>query len=167
MDNTDIYRCFQILNEEPKLFFQKENIADKLQCFDTIQKVGTPGVIDSLMRFWLLKVERVNLNEVHDHIIQFILKQQFSEEFYIKINRLDDKTRLRFYKTYLGNKHPTKEQINRISADKNFLVRLELIKHLSAFDIDTQRELIAALTSVKQRRCLKKRKRYCKLRDSE
>lgn len=41
MEYTDINSCIQILHEKPKWFFQKENIADKLKCFDTIQKVGT------------------------------------------------------------------------------------------------------------------------------
>ncbi len=222
MDYTDINRCIQILHENPKLFFQKENLADKLQCFDTIQKVGTPSTIYSLIEFlrsgnvliqtkaaetilllfgklkslneyadtlkhlpiktgdldfyrvdfdertyqlllgiaslnsigyvrekavkelarlkntnglkfillrlgdwvtavrkvateatfsfleetyidallkqlptidWLLNVERVDLREIHNRIIQFILSQEFYEEFYNKIKRLDDKTR--------------------------------------------------------------------------
>lgn len=272
MDYTDLNSCIQILHEKPKWFFQKENIADKLQCFDTIQKVGTPSTIYSLIQFlrsdnlliqakaaetilnlfgklkslneyadtlkhlpiekndldfyrvdfdektylqllgiaslnssgyvrekavkelarlknadglkfillrhgdwvaavrkaategtssflensyiddllkqlptidWLLKVERVDLSDVHNKVIQFILSQDFSEEFYSKIKRLDDKTRFRFYKAFLSNKHPSKEQIHKISADKNFLVRLEVIKHVSAFNTDTQKELIA------------------------
>lgn len=234
MDYTDLNHCIQILSERPKWFFQKDNIGDKLQCFDTIQKVGTPSTIYSLIQFlksdnfllqtkaaetilflfgklkslneyadtlkhlpieksdldfyrvdfdektylqllgiaslnssgyvrekavkelarlknadglkfillrlgdwvaavrkaatdgtlsflenchiddlliqlptidWLLKVERVDLSEVHDRIIQFILNQNFSEELYNKIKRLDDKTRFRFYKTLLSNKH--------------------------------------------------------------
>jgi HEAT repeat protein len=271
MDYTDIHSCIQILHEKPKWFFQKENIADKLLCFDTIQKVGTPSTIYSLIQFlrsdnlliqtkaaetilflfrklkslneyadtlkhvpieksdldyyrvdfdektylqllgiaslnssgyvrekavkelarlknadglkfiflrlgdwvsevrkaategtlsflessyiddllkqlptidWLLNVGRVDLSEIHDRIIQFILSQNFSEEFYNKIKRLDDKSRFRFYKTFLSKKLPRQEQIDRISADKNLLVRLELIKHLSAFDADTQEKLI-------------------------
>ncbi|RZK09196.1 MAG: hypothetical protein EOO46_13700 [Flavobacterium sp.] len=272
MDYTDINRCIQILHEKPKLFFQKENIADKLQCFDTIQKVGTPSTIYSLIEFlrsgnvlmqtkaaetilflfgklkslndytdtlkhlpiktsdldfyrvdldektyvqllgiatlnssgyvrekavkelarlknadglkfillrlgdwvgvvrkaateaifsflentyiddllkqlptidWLLKVERVDLSEVHNRIIHFILNQEFSEEFFGKIKRLDGKTRLQFYKAFLSNKLPSREQLNRLITDKNFLVRLELLKHLSSFDTITQKELIA------------------------
>lgn len=272
MNHTDLNHCIQILSERPKWFFQKDNIADKLRCFDTIKKVGTPSTIYSIIQFlrsdniliqtkaaetilflfgklkslneyedtlkhlpieeshldfyrvdydektylqllcisslngsgyvrekavkelarlknaealkfillrlgdwvaavrkaategtlsflgityiddllkqlstidWLLKVERVDLSDVHDSVIQFILSQDFSEEFYNKIKRLDDKTRFRFYKAFLSNRHPTKEQIDKISADKNFLVRLELIKHLSGCDTVTQKELIA------------------------
>src|SRR5687768_10661806 len=51
MDYTDINDCIKILNERPKWFFQKENIADKLQCFDTIQQVGTPRTINWLISF--------------------------------------------------------------------------------------------------------------------
>jgi HEAT repeat protein len=110
-------------------FLEKSYIDDLLKQLPTID--------------WLLKVERVDLSEVHDRIIHFILSQDFSEEFYNKIKRLDDKTRFRFYKAFLSNRHPSKEQILKISADKNFLVRLQLIKHFSAFDTDTQKELIA------------------------
>jgi len=273
MDYTDINRCIQVLNEKPKWFFQKENIVDKLQCFDTIQKLGTPNTIYSLIEFlrndniliqtkaaetilllfgklkslneyadilkylpiknedldfykvdfdektyagllciaslnsngyvrekavkelarlknpeglkfilfrlgdwvlavrkatsevivsflentyiddllrqlptidWLLKVERVDLSEIHCRIIQFILSQEISDEFYVKINCLDEKTRYRFYKIFLSNTKPTKEQINKISHDKNFLVRLELIKHISVFETNIQKELIEA-----------------------
>jgi len=273
MDYTDINRCIQILHEKPRLFFQKEDLTDKLQCFDTIQKVGTPSTIYSLIEFlrsgnvlvqtkaaetvlslfgklkslneyaadtlkqlpiktgdldfyrvdfdektyqqllgiaslnssgyvrekavkelarlkrtdglkfillrlgdwvtavrkaateatfsfleetyiddllkqlptidWLLNVERVNLREIHNRIIQFILSQEFSEDFYNKIKRLDDKTRLRFYKAFLSNKLPTKEQLKRLINDNNFLVRLEVLKHLSNFDTVTQKEVIA------------------------
>jgi HEAT repeat protein len=271
MDYTDIHSCIQVLHEKPKWFFQKENIADKLQCFDTIQNVGTPSTIYSLIQFlrsdnlliqtkaaetilflfrklkslneyadtlkhlpieksdldyyrvdfdektylqllgiaslnssgyvrekavkelarlkntdglkfillrlgdwvsavreaategtlsflessyiddllkqlptidWLLKVGRVDLSEIHDRIIQFILIQNFSEEFYNKIKRLDNKSRFRFYKSFLSKKLPSQEQIDKICADNNFLVRIELIKHLSAFDADTQKKLI-------------------------
>jgi hypothetical protein len=51
MDYSDINSCIQILHEKPNWFFQKDNIADKLQCFDTIQKVGTPSTIYSLIQF--------------------------------------------------------------------------------------------------------------------
>ncbi len=272
MDYTNLDNCIQILHEKPKWFFQKENIADKLQCFDTIKTVGTATTIYSLVQFlrsdniliqakaaetilflfgklkslndysdtlkhlsivesdlnfyrvdfdektylhllgiaslngngyvrekavkelarlknatglkfiilrlgdwvgavrkvakeavlsflentyidhllqqlstidWLLKVERVDLSEVHDRIIKFIVSQNFSEDFYNKIKGLDDKTRFQFYKTFLCYKNPTQEQILKISADKNFLVRLQLTKHLSAFDTNTQKELTA------------------------
>jgi HEAT repeat protein len=271
MDYTDINQCIQTLNERPKWFFQKENIAEKLQCFDTIQKVGTPTTIYSLFSFlksdntliqeksaetilhlfaklksqndyadslkhltidksdldlyrvdfdekiylqllgiaslnssgyvrekavreiarlkntnglkfilyrlsdwvlpvrkaateainsfldtayidqllkelstidWLLNIKRVDLTETHSRIIQFILNQDFSEEFYNKIIRLDDKIRLRYYKNFFKHKKPSKEQIKNIVKDKNFLIRLEVLKHLTAFDTTFQKELI-------------------------
>jgi HEAT repeat protein len=270
---AEINRCIEILHEKPRLFFQREDIGNKLQCLDTIQKIGTPGNIYSLIEFlkgnnvliqskaaetilslfgklgslneytvalkhlpiktsdldyyridfdertyahllgiaslnrngyvrekavqelarlkntiglkfilfrlgdwvvavrkaateavlsflddaficdllkqlptieWLLKVERVSLIEVHNRIIEFILSQEFSNEFYNKINRLNDKARFLYYKIFLGNKIPTNEQVNKISHDKNFLVRLELVKRLPAFDTDVQKELITS-----------------------
>jgi HEAT repeat protein len=272
MNSTDIHQCIQILHEKPKWFFRKENISDKLQCFDTIQNFGTPSAIYFLTRFlrndnaliqtkavetilflfgklkslndfsnalkhlhigesdldfyridfdeityvqllgiaslngngyvrekavrelsrlkntdglrfillrlgdwvvevrkaatagvlsflesryidnwlkqltaidWLLKVERVDLREIHNQIIQFILSQDFSEEFYNKIKRLDEKSRFRFFKILLGNRQLNIEQLNKIIKDKNFLVRLNLIKHLSSFDTAIQAQLIA------------------------
>ena len=272
MDYTDINDCIQLLNERKKWSFRKDDISEKLQCFDTIQKIGAPTTIYSLIGFlrndnplirtkaaetilflfgklkslneyadalkhlpivkndldyyrvdfeektylqllgiaslnssgyvrekavkelarlknpdglkfillrlgdwvvevreaaiegissflennyiedllkqlptidWLLKVERVDLSPVYNRIIQFILSQEFSEEFFIKIKNYDDKTRRRFYKAFLSNKRPTKEQLIIIREDKSFLVKLELIKHLSTFDIDDQKELIA------------------------
>ena len=51
MDYSDINYCIKILNERPKWFFQKDNIVEKLHCFNTIQKVGTPATIYSLIKF--------------------------------------------------------------------------------------------------------------------
>lgn len=271
MDYTDINHCIQILNERPKWFFQKDNIAEKLQCFDTIQEIGTPSIIYSLFGFlksdnaviqeksaetilhlfsklksqndyadslkhlnvdksdldsyrvdfdektylqllgiaslnssgyvrekavkelarlknadglkfillrlsdwvvlvrkaateainsymdtayideflkqlstidWLLNVKRVDLTETHKRIIEFILKQEFSDEFYSKINQLDDKTRLRCYRNLFKHTKPSKEQVSSIFKDKSFLIRLEVLKQLSFFDTEFQKELI-------------------------
>src|SRR5688572_27208209 len=51
MDYTDITHCLKILHDRPNWFFQKENIAEKLQCLDTIQQVGSPSTIYSLISF--------------------------------------------------------------------------------------------------------------------
>ncbi|HWI94431.1 MAG TPA: hypothetical protein VNT20_24335 [Flavisolibacter sp.] len=121
-----------------------------------VRKAATAGVLSFLeSRYidnwlkqltaidWLLKVERVDLREIHNQIIQFILSQDFSEEFYNKIKRLDEKSRFRFFKILLGNRQLNIEQLNKIIKDKNFLVRLNLIKHLSSFDTAIQAQLIA------------------------
>jgi HEAT repeat protein len=121
-----------------------------------VRKAATEGIlsfletryIDSFLKElptidWLLKVERVDLRELHSKIIEFILSQDFSEEFYDKIDHLDDKTRLRFYKALLTDRRPSKEQVDKICADTNFLVRLELLRHFSSFPVDSQKELIA------------------------
>jgi HEAT repeat protein len=271
MDYSDITNCLKILNDRPNWFFQKENINEKLQCFDTIQQVGSPSTIYSLISFlrsnntliqtkaaetviylfsklkslndyadslkhldidkrdlesyridfdertyvqilgiaslngngyvremavkelerlknadglkfillrlgdwveavrkaateavfsflkdayinywlkqlsiidWLLKVERVDLGEVHSRIIQFVINQDFSEEFFKKIKQLDDKARFQFYKNFLSKKSPTRQEIYRIVADKNFLVRAELLKRLTLFEPTVQRELL-------------------------
>lgn len=271
MDYATIHRCIQILHEKPRWFFQRDNVSEKLQCFDTIQKLGSPSTINSIFHFlrsdnfliqtkaaesitvlfgklkslkdyadtlkhlnieendfdfyrvnfdektyftlvgiaslngsgyvrekavkeitslrngeglkfillrlgdwvaavrkaanqgvlsyleiryiddllqqlpaidWLLQVKRSDLSEIHHRLIQFILSQDLTLEFYNKVAQLDDKTRLYFYRIYLCNKKPTKEQLFWISEDANFLVRIELIKYLSAFDTDAQKVLI-------------------------
>jgi HEAT repeat protein len=274
MDHTDITRCIEILNEKPKRFFQKENIANKLQCFHTIQQVGAANMIyfvfsylrsdntllqakaaetvlflfvknkslsaysdtlkhvnikegdldffrldfdektyvqllgiaslngngyvrekavkelarlknteglkfillrlgdwveevrkaateavaayldevyiDALLQQlpvidWLLKVERVDLSGIHSCIIQFIINQDFTNGFYNKVKRLDNKTRFRLYKSFLASKNLGKEQVYKIVADSNFLVRNELLKQLLRFDPALQMELIKKL----------------------
>jgi HEAT repeat protein len=273
MDYIDINHCIQVLNEKPKWFFQKDNIAEKLQCLDTIKKAGTPSTIYSLFGFlksdnkliqeksaetilqlfsklksqndytdslkhlnidksdldlfrigfgertylqllgiaslnssgyvrekavkelarlkntaglkfillrlsdwvlpvrqaaseainsyldiayidellkqlsiidWLLNVKRVDLTKTHSRIIEFIFKQEFSDDFYHKIKRLDDKTRLRYYKKFFKHAKVNKEQAIRIFSDKNFLIRLEVLKQLSFFDTEFQKEFITA-----------------------
>ena len=271
MNHTEVDNCIRILKEKPTGFLRKENISEKLQCFDTIQKVGTSHTIYFLIDFlkhdnillrikaaetivylfakikslndytdalkhlpiktsdldfyrvdfdtsiyvkllciaslnssgyvreksvkelssiknpeglkfillrlgdwvdpvrkiateailsflessyiddllkqletidWLLKVKRIDLREIHTRIIQFILSHDFSDEFYNKIKRLNDKTRFRFYKKFLSNKKLTAEQLNKIMGERNFLVRLHLMKHLSSLDTVTQKEVI-------------------------
>ncbi|HWJ29769.1 MAG TPA: HEAT repeat domain-containing protein, partial [Flavisolibacter sp.] len=95
---------------------------------------------------WLLVVERVDLREVYNRITDFILSQDLSEEFYLKIKQLDDKARFYFFKTFLSN-FPSSEHLSWLMGDKNFLVRLELVKHLSNLNEVTQKELIARLLS--------------------
>jgi hypothetical protein len=101
---------------------------------------------------WLLNVKRVDLTETHSHIIQFILNQDFSEEFYNKIIRLDDKIRLRYYKNFFNHRKPSKGQIENIVKDKNFLIRIEVLKHLTAFDTIFQKKLIGGFLQDKSAR---------------
>ena len=91
---------------------------------------------------WLLNVKRVNLTETHNRIIQFNLNEEFSAEFHNKINRLDDKTRLLYFRNFFNHKKPSKEQIKSIVKDKNFLIRIEVLKHLPTFETTFQEELI-------------------------
>ena len=101
---------------------------------------------------WLLNVKRVDLVETHTRIIGFILKQEFSDEFYNKIKRLDDKTRLHYYKNLFRCTKPSKEQLSKIVKDKNFLIRLEVLKQVSLIDPEAQKQLIAASLTDKSAR---------------
>jgi len=271
MDYTDINNCVQILNEKSKWFFQKDNIAEKLQCLDTIQNIGRPitiysvvgllksnnsliqekaaetilhlfgklrsqneyiealkhldiekgdldfyradfeektyvqllgiaslnssgyvrekavnelirlknpegikyilirlsdwvapvrkaaeegimsfleiAYIDELLKLlpfidWLLDVKRTDLTEIHNRIVRFIVSQEFSNDFVNKIKSLEDKIRFRFYRNFFKQINPNEGQINKIATDSNFLIRLEVLNHLSVFDAGFQKELI-------------------------
>lgn len=273
MSYTDINYCLQILNGEPRWFFDKEKVAEKIQSLDAIQQIGTPHTIYYIVRFlksnnsairqkcaetilhlfgkldswnsymdclkhlsinntdldlyklyfdektylqllgiaslnsdgyvrekavkelralrdlngfkfillrladwvlpvriaamealesylnialiedllkqlpiidWLLQVNRVDLTATHHRIIKFIINQEFSADFYNKIKHLNDKTRLRFYIHLLKHTTPGKDHISLMVKDKNFLIRLEVLKIASQFDLEFRKELITA-----------------------
>lgn len=93
----------------------------------------------------LLKIKRVDLTETHKWLIQFIVSQEHSIEFSGLLNHLDDKTRLAYYKHLFRYKKTTEEQIPGLIKDKNFLVRLEVLKQLTAFDTNFQKKYIQVL----------------------
>src|SRR5882757_1056967 len=107
MDYTDINQCIQTLNERPKWFFQKENIAEKMQCFDTIQKVGTPTTIYSLISF--LKSDNSLIQEKSaETILHLFAKLKSQNDYADSLKHLSiDKSDLDLYrvdfdeKTYL------------------------------------------------------------------
>jgi hypothetical protein len=49
--HKELQKCIQILNEKPKGLFKRENIAEKLQCFNRIQEFGKGSAINPLMPF--------------------------------------------------------------------------------------------------------------------
>lgn len=68
-----------------------------------------PGCLDALLQElptidWLLKVQRVDLSDMHHRIHAFILDQSEAPGFFQRINTLNDRTRYRFYKLYVAGK---------------------------------------------------------------
>src|SRR5689334_20156367 len=51
MNYADLNSCIRVLTEKPKWFFQKDNVTEKLQCFETIQKLGPPRYIHFLIQY--------------------------------------------------------------------------------------------------------------------
>lgn len=274
MNSPEIIKCIQIIQKKPKWFFQQNDIAEKLACFDIIRKIGTPSAIYALTDFlksdnvairqksaetilhlysqvkfqksyndslkhlqidikdlsgyrvnlsediylqlvhiaslnsdgytrefavgeiirlnkseslkfllfrlsdWvvqvreiataginfflkiefsdqfirelptidaLLRVKRVDLRSVHTRIITFILSEELSREFWVKLNQFDDRVRLLYLKHYLSNRKPAEETIKKISNDRNFMVRLEIIRFLPQYDRSFQLELVEKL----------------------
>lgn len=92
---------------------------------------------------WLLKVQRVDLSDIHQRINTFILEGAEKSEFYNRINKLSESSRYRFYKLLIANRPLTPEQIDRLSHDRNSLVRIAVLKMLTGFDRAIQEKLIA------------------------
>ncbi len=91
---------------------------------------------------WLLKVQRVDLSDIHHRINAFILAGVDEPGFYNRINALNDSSRHRFYKLYIATKPLTPELVGLLSRDRNFLVRHLLLRQLPVFDTATQEKLI-------------------------
>jgi HEAT repeat protein len=51
MNSEEINKCIQLLHKKPKWFLQREDIDEKLRCFDLIGKYGIPSTIYHLTDF--------------------------------------------------------------------------------------------------------------------
>ena len=91
---------------------------------------------------WLLKVQRVDLSDIHHLINAFILDGVDEPGFQHRINALNESSRHRFYKLYIATKPLTPELVGLLSRDGNFLVRHLLLRQLPVFDTATQEKLI-------------------------
>jgi hypothetical protein len=106
-----------------------------------------PAFIDEILKQlplieWLLTVERSNLTGIYNEIYQFIFGFEFNEFFYQKLNRLGDKIKFIYVRNYL-NSNPVNGKIFEIlSADKLFLVKIELLRHIEKLDDETQKRFI-------------------------
>jgi HEAT repeat protein len=92
---------------------------------------------------WLLEVQRTDLSANHSEIIEFILSHDLTTEFYKKLKRCDEKTRLIYFRLFLNSKEINEEVAAIVSADKNYLIRAELIKHIKHLEAAKQDELIS------------------------
>lgn len=91
---------------------------------------------------WLLQVQRTDLVNIHKVIIAFVFSNELTDDFYKKLKKFDDKTRLIYFRNYLKAKVVNADIVNLISKDKNYLVRAELIKHIQHLDTSTRKELV-------------------------
>ncbi|THU38145.1 hypothetical protein FAM09_15795 [Niastella caeni] len=111
-------------------FMKPEYISDFLNEISTIE--------------WLLIVERVDLRVIQREIIEFMLSQEFSEDFFNQINILNNRARYWIFRNLLQKNHDPvyATYIYRFIQDKNFLIRLEILKQLASFDESVQRQII-------------------------
>lgn len=91
---------------------------------------------------WLLKVQRVDLSDMHHRFKAFILGGAEEPGFYNRINALNESSRHRFFKLYIASKPLTPEQVEQLSRDRNFLVRHLLLRQFPVLDTATQERLI-------------------------
>ncbi len=130
MDFTDINHCIQILNERPKWLFQKDNIAEKLQCFDTIQNVGTPSTIYSLFGF--LKSDNALIKEKSaETILHLFSKLKSQNDYADSLKHLNiDKSDLDLYRLdFDENKYL--QLLGIASLNNNGYVREKAVKELA------------------------------------
>lgn len=91
---------------------------------------------------WLLKVERTDLSQVRFEILNYLFNFDLDESFYRTLDRLGEKPKLIYFRNYIASKPLTKETIQLFSADKLFLIKIELLKHIEKFDEETQKSFI-------------------------
>src|SRR5581483_6342449 len=117
MNYADLNHCIKILKEKPKWFFQKESIADKLQCFETIQKFGSPNTIYFLIEF--LRSDSVLIQNKAAETILFLFG---------KLTSLND------YSGTLKHLHIEKNDLDfyRVDFDENTYVQLLGIASLNS-----------------------------------
>jgi HEAT repeat protein len=91
---------------------------------------------------WLLSVQRANLVGIHSEIIKFIFSYDFTIDLYEKLKKLDGKTKLTYVRYHLKAKSIDEETANLLSKDKNYLIRIELLKQIKKNDTLNQRVFI-------------------------
>ncbi len=115
-----------------KTFFTEEYIHEFLKELCTIEG--------------LKKVQRVNLSASYDQIIQFVLSQKLTPEFYHSL-QISEQARLIYVRSYLRVKGYDTEIGELLSRDRSFLIRRELIKIIPRLESEEQTRLISKLLS--------------------
>jgi hypothetical protein len=90
----------------------------------------------------VLRARRVDLSEIHHTFVEFIVKQERSEEFLDLMDEVGERARVSYYKHFLKSGKFDELELTRISADRNFMVRFLTIKHISHFDASYQKKII-------------------------
>src|SRR5688572_22543099 len=130
MDYNDIGRCLKILNEKPKWFFQKENIDEKLRCFDTIQQDGNPSFIYTLFRFLRSDNSQIQAKAAETVLCLFAKLKSLNDYAATLKNMEIEKSDLDFFKIDFDEK--TYVQLLGIaSLNSNGYVREKAIKELA------------------------------------
>jgi HEAT repeat protein len=92
----------------------------------------------------LKEVSRVDLSASYDIIIQFVLSQKLTKDFYNGL-KITDQARLIYVRNYLRVKEVDADLIQLLLRDQSFLIRLELLKVFSAIESTERHDLLLQL----------------------
>lgn len=93
----------------------------------------------------LSRVERVDLSGIQDEIYAFVVSEELTELSYRALINIGDNIRFLYIRQYLQKKKLNPVVLQLLQTDKNFLVRIELIKYLPQLAVDDQQRLLTRL----------------------
>lgn len=90
---------------------------------------------------WLARVERANLQGIQEEIYTFVVSEELTEKLYKERRKIGDKIWLIYVRQYLQRKGLNTTIVQLLQTDKNFLVRIELLRYLSQLNSEQQQQL--------------------------
>jgi HEAT repeat protein len=97
----------------------------------------------------LLRIQRTDLREQYQQLVDFIFSPDNADSIEKAVRHLDDKTRWHYYRYRLSNEQLDIRQINTIVRDKNFLIRLDMLRHLRNYPMAVQQQIGTCLLTDK------------------
>ena len=121
----------------------RKSASEAIQEFFTVEYLET-FIRELKLVGALLTVKRVNLSAQYQVILNFILSDDLTSEFYYNL-KVPASARLLYVKSYIEQKGFAPSLGQLLASDKNFLIRLEVIKHLKKLDQPEKEHLIKKL----------------------
>lgn len=131
MDYQEFNKCVEILRDRPKWFFQRDNLAQKIECLDQFKVAGTPSNISFLVEFLKNDNETVR-TKAAEAIIHLYQQLKSQNELYESLKYVGiEKADINFYKpTFSPDIYL--HLLSIASMNKSGYVREKAIKELAA-----------------------------------